>query len=143
VSTFVGHLYSAVVLDAWSRRIVGWSMQDHLRTELVLDALDMAITRRQPDEIIHHSDQGCQYTSLAFSAHCAELGVQPSMGSVGDVYDNAMCESFFATPRVRAARSRAPPQSRRGRCGHLRFHRGVLQPKTSALSTRLPLTCAI
>jgi putative transposase len=97
VSTLVGHLYLAVVLDAWSRRVVGWSMQDHLRTELVLDALDMAAARRQPDQVIHHSDQGCQYTSLAFGARCAELGVQPSMGSVGDAYDNAMCESFFAT----------------------------------------------
>ena len=97
VPTLVGHLYLAVVLDAWSRRIVGWSMQDHLRTELVLDALDMAAARRQPDQVIHHSDQGCQYTSLAFGARCAELGVQPSMGSVGDAYDNAMCESFFAT----------------------------------------------
>lgn len=97
VPTLVGHLYLAVVLDAWSRRVVGWSMQDHLRTELVLDALDMAIARRQPSRVIHHSDQGCQYTSLAFSSRCAELGVQPSMGSVGDAYDNAMCESFFAT----------------------------------------------
>lgn len=93
VSTPVDHLYLAVVLDAWSRRVVGWSMQDHLRTEL--DALDMATARRQPNEVIHHSDQGCQYTSLAFSACCAELGVQPSMGSVGDAYDNAMCESFY------------------------------------------------
>src|SRR5262245_29283168 len=98
VPTFDGHLYLAVVLDAWSRRIVGWSMQDHLRTELVLEALEMASARRQStQEVIHHSDQGCQYTSLAFSARCAELGVQPSMGSVGDAYDNAMCESFFAT----------------------------------------------
>jgi putative transposase len=97
VPTLAGHLYLAVVLDAWSRRVVGWSIQDHLYTELVVDALEMAAARRRPKQVIHHSDQGCQYTSLAFGARCAELGVQPSMGSVGDAYDNAMCESFFAT----------------------------------------------
>jgi putative transposase len=97
VPTLDGHLYLAVVLDAWSRRIVGWSMQDHLLTELVVEALDMAIARRRPTEVIHHSDQGCQYTSFVFSARCAEAGIQPSMGSVGDAYDNAMAESFFAT----------------------------------------------
>lgn len=97
VRTFEQNLYLAVVLDAWSRRIVGWSLQDHMHTELVVDALEMAAERRRPNEVVHHSDQGSQYTSLAFGARCAELGVQPSMGSVGDAYDNAMCESFFAT----------------------------------------------
>jgi len=97
VPTFEGHLYLAVVLDAWSRKIVGWSMQDHLLTDLVVEAFDMAVARRSPTGVIHHSDQGCQYTSFVFSARCAETGVQPSMGSVGDAYDNAMCESFFAT----------------------------------------------
>jgi putative transposase len=90
-------LYLAVVLDAWSRRIVGWAMATHLRTELVMDAFDMALTQRRPAGVIHHSDQGCQYTSIAFGQRCREAGVQPSMGSVGDAYDNAMCESFFAT----------------------------------------------
>ena len=97
VSTSSGFLYLAVVLDAWSRKVVGWSMANHLRTELVLDALEMAIGQRRPDGVIHHSDQGCQYTSLAFGRRCREAGVRPSMGSVGDAYDNAMCESFFAT----------------------------------------------
>ena len=97
VPTTNGFLYLAVVLDAWSRKIVGWSMANHLRTELVLDALDMAIGQRRPDNVIHHSDQGSQYTSLAFGGRCLEAGVRPSMGSVGDAYDNAMCESFFAT----------------------------------------------
>ena len=85
------------MLDAWSRRVVGWAMESHLRTELVLAALDMAVAQRRPTEVIHHSDQGCQYTSLAFGRRCGEAGVRPSMGSVGDAYDNAMCESFFAT----------------------------------------------
>ena len=97
VPTAGGFLYLAVVLDAWSRKVVGWSMANHLRTELVLDALEMAIGQRRPDGVIHHSDQGSQYTSLAFGKRCKEAGVRPSMGSVGDAYDNAMCESFFAT----------------------------------------------
>ena len=97
IPTWAGFLYLAVVLDAWSRRIVGWAMATHLRTELVLDALNMALTQRRPTDVIHHSDQGCQYTSIAFGQRCDAMGVRPSMGSVGDAYDNAMCESFFAT----------------------------------------------
>ena len=81
----------------WSRRVVGWAMATHLRTDLVLAALDMAVGQRRPTDVIHHSDQGCQYTSVAFGNRCAEAGVRTSMGSVGDAYDNALCESFFAT----------------------------------------------
>jgi putative transposase len=92
-----GFLYLAIVLDVFSRKIVGWSMAVHLRTELVLEALELAITQRKPNDVIHHSDQGCQYTSVAFGSRCEALGVRPSMGSVGDAYDNAMAESFFAT----------------------------------------------
>jgi len=97
IPTWAGFLFLAVVLDAWSRRIVGWAMETHLRTELVLEALDMAIWQRQPANVIHHSDQGCQYTSITFGKRCQQAGVRPSMGSVGDCFDNAMCESFFAT----------------------------------------------
>jgi putative transposase len=97
VPTSSGFLYLAIVLDVWSRRVVGWAMESHLRTELVLKALDMAVWRRKPKGVIHHSDQGTQYTSLAFGRRCELLGVRPSMGSVGDAYDNAMAESFFAT----------------------------------------------
>lgn len=97
VPTAVGFLYLAVVLDVFSRRIVGWAMSNHLYTELMLRALDMALLQRRPDGVIHHSDQGCQYTSIAFGRRCREAGVRPSMGSVGDCFDNAMCESFFAT----------------------------------------------
>jgi putative transposase len=97
VPTWSGFLYLAVVLDAWSRRVVGWAMETHLRTGLVLAALNMAVAQRQPTNVIHHSDQGCQYTSLAFGSRCREAGIRPSMGSVGDAYDNALCESFFAT----------------------------------------------
>ena len=97
IPTWAGFLYLAAVLDAFSRRIVGWAMETHLRTELVLDALNMALWRRRPSGVIHHSDQGCQYTSIAFGKRCKEAGVRPSMGSAGDCYDNALCESFFAT----------------------------------------------
>jgi putative transposase len=97
VPTLVGFLYLAVVLDAFSRRVVGWSMANHRRTQLVLDALEMAYQQRRPSQVIHHSDQGSQYTSFAFGYRCKRAGIRPSMGSVGDCYDNAMCESFFAT----------------------------------------------
>lgn len=97
IPTWAGFLYLAVVVDAWSRRVVGWAMANHLRTGLVLDALNMALWQRRPEAVIHHSDQGTQYTSIAFGLRCKEAGVRPSMGSVGDCYDNAMCESFFAT----------------------------------------------
>jgi len=97
VPTLSGFLYLAVVLDAWSRRVVGWSMATHLRTELVLEALNMALWQRSPAAVIHHSDQGTQYTSIAFGQRCRQSGVRPSMGSVGDCFDNALCESFFAT----------------------------------------------
>ncbi len=97
VPTAAGFLYLAVVLDAWSRKIVGWSMATTLHTELVLAAMEMAVGQRRPKDVIHHSDQGSQYTSVAFGKRCAEAGVRPSMGSVGDAYDNAMAESFFST----------------------------------------------
>lgn len=97
VPTWAGFLFLAVVLDAFSRRIIGWAMATHLKTALVLDALEMAYTQRRPDDVIHHSDHGCQYTALAFGQRCTEMGVRPSRGSVGDAYDNAMAESFFAT----------------------------------------------
>ena len=96
--TWQGFLYLAVILDAYSRRIVGWAMADHLRTELVVNALDMALWNRRPAPgLIHHSDHGCQYTSLAFGRRCREAGIAVSMGSVGDCFDNALAETFFAT----------------------------------------------
>ncbi len=97
IPTWSGFLYLSVVVDAWSRRVVGWSMKTHMKTDLVLDALNMALEQRRPSDVIHHSDQGTQYTSIAFGLRCKEASLRPSMGSVGDAYDNAMCESFFAT----------------------------------------------
>ena len=97
IPTWMGFLYLAVVLDVFSRRIVGWSMSTTLHVTVVLDALNMALTMRRPSGVIHHSDQGSQYTSIEFGNRCRKAGVRPSMGSVGDCYDNAMAESFFAT----------------------------------------------
>jgi putative transposase len=102
VPTWAGFLYLAVVLDACTRRIVGWAMADgrplgSMRTELVIEAVEMALWRRRPAGVIHHSDQGSQYTSLAFGRRLREAGMTASMGSRGDCFDNAMAESFFAT----------------------------------------------
>jgi putative transposase len=97
IPTWTGFLYLAVVIDAFSRKVVGWSMGEQMTAELVLAALNMALHTRRPDSVIHHSDQGSQYTSIAFGRRCREMGVRPSMGTVGDAYDNAMAESFFAS----------------------------------------------
>jgi putative transposase len=98
VRTWEGWLYLSFVLDTYSRKIVGWSMANHLRTELVLDALNMAIYNRRPAAgLIHHSDRGSQYTSVEFGSRLREEGLLPSMGSVADAYDNSMAESFVST----------------------------------------------
>jgi putative transposase len=97
VPTWAGMIYLAIVLDVWSHKIVGWAIDDHLRTQLMLDALNMALEQRRPQSVIHHSDHGCQYTSYAFGKRCQEMNVMPSMGTVGDAYDNAMAESVFAS----------------------------------------------
>jgi putative transposase len=113
VPTWAGFLYLAVVLDVHSRRIVGWAMADHLRSELVIEAVDMAVWRRRPlGDLIHHSDQGSQYGSLAFGRRLREAGLLGSMGSRGDGFDNATAESFFATLECELlARHRFPTRS--------------------------------
>ena len=118
VPTWAGFLSLAVVLDVHSRRIVGWAMADHLRSELVIEAVDMAVWRRRPTQgVIHHSDQGSQYTSLAFGRRLREAGLVGSMGSRGDCFDNATAESFLPPSNascslVTAFRRGAPPASR-------------------------------
>jgi len=141
VPTASGFLYLAVVLDAWSRKVVGWSMANHLRTELVLDALEMAIGQRRPDGVIHHSDQGSQYTSLAFGKRCKEAGVRPSMGSVGDAYDNAMCESFFATLECELLERRRFASQAEAKIACFTFIEGWYNPVRlhSALGYRSPM----
>ncbi len=141
VSTATGFLYLAVVLDAWSRKIVGWSMANHLRAELVLDAMEMAIGQRRPKDVIHHSDQGSQYTSLAFGKRCKEAGVRPSMGSVGDAYDNAMCESFFATLECELLERRRFASQAEARMACFSFIEGWYNPVRlhSSLGYRSPM----
>ena len=141
VPTAGGFLYLAVVLDAWSRKIVGWSMANHLRAELVIDALEMAIGQRQPGGVIHHSDQGSQYTSLAFGKRCQEASVRPSMGSVGDAYDNAMCESFFATLECELLDRRRFASQAEARMACFSFIEGWYNPVRlhSALGYRSPM----
>jgi putative transposase len=92
-----GWVYLAVVIDAWSRRVVGWSIADHLRAELVVDAIDMATMRRRPTGTTAHSDHGSQYCSWVFGQRLRTAGLMGSMGSVGDALDNAVAESFFAS----------------------------------------------
>ena len=97
VPTWQGFVYLAVVTDVFSRKVVGWAFGEQMTADLVIAALNMALLTRKPESVIHHSDQGSQYTSLAFGQRCKAMGVRPSMGTVGDAYDNAMAESFFAS----------------------------------------------
>ena len=142
VPTAAGFLYLAIVLDAWSRKIVGWSMANHLRTELVLDAMAMAVGQRRPKDVIHHSDQGSQYTSVAFGKRCREAGVRPSMGSVGDAYDNAMAESFFSTLEAELLSRRRFTSQAEARMACFSYIEGWYNPARlhSGLGYRSPIT---
>ena len=124
VRTWTGFLYVAVVLDAFSRRVVGWSMAAHLRTELVLDALNMALWRRGVHGVSHHSDEGSQYTSIAFGARCQEAGVRPSTGSGGRCVRQRAVRELLRDPGVRAAGSAQLSQPRRGAHGDLQAATG-------------------
>jgi putative transposase len=141
IPTWAGFLYLAVVLDTFSRRIVGWAMETYLRTELVLKALDMALGQRRPTGVIHHSDQGSQYTSLAFGQRCEQARVRPSMGSVGDCFDNAMCESFFATLECELLNRRAFKTQTEARMAVFDFIEGWYNPhrRHSALDYHSPI----
>jgi putative transposase len=141
IPTWAGFLYLAVVLDAFSRRIVGWAMNHSLRTQFVLDALNMAIGQRTPRDVIHHSDQGSHYTSVAFGLRCREAGVRPSMGSVGDAYDNAMCESFFATLECELLDRRTFHTKAEARMAVFEFIEGWYNPgrRHSALGYQSPI----
>lgn len=141
IPTWAGFLFLAVVLDVWSRKIVGWSMATHLRTELVLAALDMAVTQRQPSSVVHHSDHGTQYTSIAFGQRCQQAGVRPSMGSVGDAYDNALCESFFASLECELLDRRGFKTHAEARIAVFRYVEGWYNPhrRHSALDYQSPV----
>ncbi|GJD53867.1 IS3 family transposase ISMxa1 [Methylobacterium crusticola] len=142
VPTAAGFLYLAVVLDAWSRRIVAWAMANHLRTALVLDALEMAIGQRKRSVVIHPTDQGSQYTALAFGNRCRGACVRPSMGSVGDACDNAMAESFFATLECELLDRRRFASQAQARMAVFTFVEGFDNPlrRHSALGYRSPVS---
>ena len=97
VPTWAGFLYLAVFNEVYSRKVVSWALGVNMTADLVNATLNMALLTRKPESVIHYSDQGSQYTSIEFGKRCKEMGVRPSMGTVGDAYDNAMAESFFAT----------------------------------------------
>lgn len=114
--TWEGWLYLASVMDLYSRRIVGWALADHLRAELVVDALEMAVARRRPVAgLVHHSDQGSQYTSLVFTRRCKAVGIDISMGSRGDCFDNSPHESFHASLKKDLIHRRAWPTKAQAR----------------------------
>ncbi len=137
--TSEGWLYLAVVLDCFSRRVVGWSIADHIRSELVVDALQMAIWNRQPAPgAIHHSDHGSTYTSWAFGHRLREAGLLGSMGTIGDCFDNSVAESFFATLQTELLDRSTWPTRDGPRQRRLRLHRGLLQPSPAALDPGLP-----
>jgi putative transposase len=116
IRTWEGTLYLASVLDCFSRRVVGWSMRSDMKAELVVEALEMALSRRRPErELVHHSDQGSQYVSLRFGQRCRQAGIAQSMGSKGDCYDNAVCEAFHASLEKDLLRRRSFPSRRQAR----------------------------
>ena len=132
VPTWAGFIYLAVVLDVWSRRVVGWAIGERMTADPVLAALNMALEQRKPqDGVIHHSDQGSQYTSIAFGNRCAQMSVRPSMGTVGDAYDNAMAESFFASLECELNERRSFLELDRGAAGRVLVDRGLVQPATA------------
>jgi putative transposase len=140
VPTWAGFIYLAVVLDVWSRRIVGWAIGEQMTAELVLAALNMALQQRKPKGVIHHSDQGSQYTSIAFGQRCEKMGVRPSMGTVGDAYDNAMAESFFATLECELIDRRSWPTKTDARMALFSYIEGWYNPRRrhSALGQMSP-----
>ena len=141
VPTWAGFIYLAVVLDVWSRRVVGWCIGETLHADLVLAALNMALQQRRASGVIHHSDQGSQYTSLEFGRRCKEMKVRPSMGSVGDAYDNAMAESFFASLECELLNRRSFKSKAEARTALFTYIEGWYNPRRrhSALGQISPL----
>ncbi len=111
VSTWQGWLYVAFVIDVFARRIVGWRVSSHMRTDFVLDALEQALYDRQPERnesLVHHSDRGSQYVSIRYTERLAEVGIEPSVGSKGDSYDNALAETINGLYKAELIHQRAP-----------------------------------
>ena len=129
VPTWAGFIFLAIVLDVWSRKIVGWAIGEDLRTELVLQALEMAASIRDANGVVGHSDKGCQYTSVSYGKRCDELGVKPSTGSTGDAYDNAMAESFFASLECELLNRRSFKSKAEARTGLFTYIEGWYNPR--------------
>ena len=143
VPTGAGFLYLAVVLDAWSRRVIGWAMATHLRTELVLAALDMALEQRRPHGVIHHSDQGCQYTSIAFGQRCLRVR-RPAVDGLGRRrLRQCAVRELLRDPGVRAARSASGSGRRPRPPGGVRLHRGLVQSAAAPLGAGLRVAPAL
>jgi putative transposase len=116
IPTWEGNLYLAVVIDCYSRRCVGWAMAEHMRAELVVEALEMAVWQRKPAAgLVHHSDQGSQYTALIFGQRCQQAGIDRSMGSRGCALDNAVAEAFFASLKKEKLNRRSWPNRQQAR----------------------------
>jgi putative transposase len=141
IPTWAGFIYLAVVLDVYSRKVVGWAFGEHMTADLVVAALNMALHTRKPGSVIHHSDQGSQYTSLAFGKRCKEMGVRPSMGTVGDAYDNAMAESFFASLECELIARRSWPTKAQARTAVFTWIEAWYNPRRrhSALGQMSPI----
>jgi putative transposase len=136
-----GFLYLAFILDVYSRKIVGWSMDSHMRTELVVDALQMAVWRRKPSAgLVHHSDRGAQYTAISLGKRLEEVGIVPSMGRTGTALDNAMAESFVATLKSELVHRRRFPDREVARSAVFEYLEGFYNRRRlhSALSYRSP-----
>jgi putative transposase len=142
VRSWEGRLYLSFVLDTYSRRVVGWYMANHLKTDLVLDALNMAIYNRRPARgLIHHSDRGSQYTSVEFGSRLKEAGLLHSMGSVADAYDNSMAESFVSTLKRELIHRRSWPSRQMARTAIFEYIETFYNPRRrhSALGNLSPL----
>ena len=142
IPTREGFLYLAFILDAHSRRIVGWSMNSHMRTELVVDALEMAVWKRKPPVagLVHHSDRGVRYTAISFGKRLEEVGLVPSMGRTGTALDNAMAQSFIATLKTELVHRRRFPDREVARSAIFEYLEGFYNRRRlhSALSYRSP-----
>ena len=130
VATWEGKLYLAVVLDCFSRRVVGWQMAQHMRAELVVEALEMAVSRRKPEPgLVHHSDQGSQYVSLRFGQRCREAGIRISMGARASALDNAACEAFFGSLKRERVNRRSWPTRREAQSAIFEWIEGWYNPR--------------
>jgi putative transposase len=141
IPTREGFHYLAFILDTHSRRVVGWSMDSHMRTELVVGALEMAVWRRRPVAgLVHHSDRGVQYTAISFSKRLEEVGIVPSMGRTGTALDNAMAESFIATLKTELVHRRRFPNREAARSAIFEYLEGFYNRRRlhSALGYRSP-----